>query len=48
MRACCFVVAVGFQVIEKVSQRKGELQNFGEHAGKTRLTFLAPARGLIG
>ncbi len=36
-------------VIEKVSMRKGELQDMRPMgAGKTRLTFLAPARGLIG
>jgi GTP-binding protein len=36
-------------VIEKVSQRKGELQDMRPTgAGKTRLVFLAPSRGLIG
>jgi GTP-binding protein len=36
-------------VIEKVSQRKGELQDMRPTgAGKTRLMFFAPSRGLIG
>lgn len=36
-------------VIEKLSQRKGELQNMGSiSGGYTRLTFRIPARGLIG
>jgi len=36
-------------VIEKVSNRKGELTDMRPTgAGKTRLTFLAPSRGLIG
>lgn len=36
-------------VIEKLSQRKGELQNMGtSNGGYTRLEFLIPARGLIG
>jgi GTP-binding protein len=36
-------------VIEKISQRKGELQDMrGTGAGKTRLVFHAPSRGLIG
>ena len=36
-------------VIEKLSQRKGELQNMGTASGGyTRLTFLIPSRGLIG
>jgi len=36
-------------VIEKVSQRKGELTDMRPSGGgKTRLTFLAPSRGLIG
>ena len=36
-------------VIDKLSQRKGELQNMGAaHDGYTRLEFLIPARGLIG
>jgi len=36
-------------VIEKVSQRKGELQDMRPTgAGKTRLVFFAPSRGLIG
>ncbi|HSZ11599.1 MAG TPA: EF-Tu/IF-2/RF-3 family GTPase, partial [Rhizomicrobium sp.] len=36
-------------VIEKISQRKGELQDMRPTgAGKTRLVFLAPSRGLIG
>jgi GTP-binding protein len=36
-------------VIEKISQRKGELQDMRPTgAGKTRLMFLAPSRGLIG
>jgi GTP-binding protein len=36
-------------VIEKVSQRKGEMQDMRPTgAGKTRLVFLAPSRGLIG
>ncbi len=36
-------------VIEKVSQRKGELQDMRPTgAGKTRIVFLAPSRGLIG
>ena len=36
-------------VIEKVSQRKGELQDMRPTgAGKTRLLFFAPSRGLIG
>ncbi len=36
-------------VIEKLSQRKGELQNMGtSNGGYTRLEFRIPARGLIG
>jgi GTP-binding protein len=36
-------------VIEKISNRKGELTDMRPTgAGKTRLTFLAPSRGLIG
>ncbi len=36
-------------VIEKISQRKGELQDMRPTgAGKTRLVFHAPSRGLIG
>ncbi|MCD8300365.1 MAG: translational GTPase TypA [Clostridiales bacterium] len=36
-------------VIEKLSQRKGELQNMGSiTGGYTRLTFRIPSRGLIG
>ncbi len=36
-------------VIDKLSQRKGELQNMGTGAGGyTRLEFLIPSRGLIG
>src|SRR6185437_15295805 len=36
-------------VIEKVSQRKGEMQDMRPTgAGKTRLVFYAPSRGLIG
>jgi GTP-binding protein len=36
-------------VIEKISNRKGELADMRPTgAGKTRLTFLAPSRGLIG
>lgn len=36
-------------VIEKLSQRKGELRNMGaSNGGYTRLEFLIPARGLIG
>ena len=36
-------------VVEKVSQRKGELKDMRPSGGgKTRLTFLAPSRGLIG
>jgi GTP-binding protein len=36
-------------VIEKISMRKGELQDMRPTgAGKTRLVFFAPARGLIG
>ena len=36
-------------VIEKLSQRKGELQNMGPiSGGYTRLTFNIPSRGLIG
>ncbi|MGD0141999.1 MAG: translational GTPase TypA [Rhizomicrobium sp.] len=36
-------------VIDKVSQRKGELQDMRPTgAGKTRLVFFAPSRGLIG
>jgi GTP-binding protein len=36
-------------VIEKVSQRKGEMQDMRPTgAGKTRLVFFAPSRGLIG
>jgi GTP-binding protein len=36
-------------VIEKVSQRRGEMQDMrATGAGKTRLTFHAPSRGLIG
>jgi GTP-binding protein len=36
-------------VIEKLSQRKAELKDMGPSgAGKTRVTFLAPSRALIG
>ena len=36
-------------MIEKISSRKGELTDMRPTgAGKTRLTFLAPSRGLIG
>ena len=36
-------------VIEKLSQRKGELQNMGSiSGGYTRLEFKIPSRGLIG
>jgi len=36
-------------VIEKVATRKGEMQDMRPTgAGKTRLTFIAPSRGLIG
>ena len=36
-------------VIEKLSQRKGELQNMGTaNGGYTRLEFIIPSRGLIG
>lgn len=36
-------------VIDKLSQRKGELQSMNPHgAGTTRLEFLIPSRGLIG
>ena len=36
-------------VIDKLSQRKGELQNMGmSNGGYSRLEFLIPARGLIG
>lgn len=36
-------------VIEKLSQRKGELQNMGlSNGGYSRLEFLIPSRGLIG
>ncbi|KRO18338.1 translational GTPase TypA [Lacticaseibacillus saniviri] len=36
-------------VIDAMSQRKGEMQNMeNEGNGQTRLSFLAPARGLIG
>ena len=36
-------------VIDAMSQRKGEMQNMeNEGNGQTRLTFLAPSRGLIG
>lgn len=36
-------------VIEKISNRKGEMSDMRPTgAGKTRLTFLAPSRGLIG
>ena len=36
-------------IIEKLSQRKGELRNMGtSNGGYTRLEFLSPARGLIG
>jgi GTP-binding protein len=36
-------------VIDKISRRKGELQDMRPTgAGKTRLVFLAPSRGLIG
>ena len=36
-------------VIEKLSQRKGELQNMGTASGGyTRLEFSIPSRGLIG
>ena len=36
-------------VIEKISQRKGEMQDMRPTgAGKTRIIFIAPSRGLIG
>lgn len=35
-------------VIEKMALRKAEMQEYTQHAGKTRLTFIAPSRGLIG
>ena len=36
-------------VIEKINQRKGEMQDMRPTgAGKTRIVFLAPSRGLIG
>ncbi|MBT5659627.1 MAG: translational GTPase TypA [Rhodospirillaceae bacterium] len=36
-------------VVEKMAQRKGEMTDMRPSgAGKTRITFLAPARGLIG
>ena len=36
-------------VVEKMSLRKGELRDMRPSgAGKTRLTFLIPSRGLIG
>jgi GTP-binding protein len=36
-------------VVEKVSQRKGEMQDMRPSGGgKTRVTFIAPSRGLIG
>ncbi|MFD1319374.1 translational GTPase TypA [Loigolactobacillus zhaoyuanensis] len=36
-------------IIDSLSQRKGEMQNMeSEGNGQTRLTFLAPSRGLIG
>ncbi len=36
-------------VVDKVSQRKGEMQDMRPSGGgKTRITFLAPSRGLIG
>jgi GTP-binding protein len=36
-------------VVEKMSQRKAEMQDMRPSgAGKTRITFLAPSRGLIG
>jgi len=36
-------------VIDKISQRKGEMQDMRPTgAGKTRIVFLAPSRGLIG
>jgi GTP-binding protein len=36
-------------IIDSMSQRKGEMQNMeSEGNGQTRLTFLAPSRGLIG
>ena len=36
-------------VIEKLSQRKGELRNMSmSGSGSTRLEFSIPARGLIG
>lgn len=36
-------------VIDSMAQRKGEMQNMeSEGNGQTRLTFLAPSRGLIG
>ncbi|MGO3381204.1 MAG: translational GTPase TypA, partial [Loigolactobacillus coryniformis] len=36
-------------IIDSLSQRKGEMQNMeSEGNGQTRLTFIAPSRGLIG
>ncbi|MBI4030313.1 MAG: translational GTPase TypA, partial [Proteobacteria bacterium] len=36
-------------VVDKISQRKGEMQDMRPSGGgKTRITFLAPSRGLIG
>lgn len=34
--------------IDKLSQRKGEMQEMGVNGGRTNLRFLIPARGLIG
>jgi len=36
-------------VVDKVSQRKGEMTDMRPSGGgKTRITFIAPSRGLIG
>jgi len=35
-------------VMEKLQSRKAILQEFSEVGGKSRLTFVAPSRGLIG
>lgn len=35
-------------VINKINERKGDLQDMRANAGKTRLTFIVPSRGLIG
>lgn len=35
-------------VVEKMQQRKAEMTDMRQNAGKTRITFTAPSRGLIG